>query len=207
MTDDIDKDMKKLMDELDEGTGFTSEDVYVHERKRIFSPGSGRKILFLGALIVVIVVAVFIALPRGGNDSSPQDLVALKVKISRLENTLKGTKDLVSRLEVEGHQLQQLALKTDNSVKSMEQQMATLAKRIASLTKTPKTEKPKVSAKTPVPPAVVKKQFHEVSRGENLYRISLKYGLTVKELCGLNNMTSRDPIQPGQKLIVGPNSR
>jgi len=50
------------------------------------------------------------------------------------------------------------------------------------------------------------RRVHVVSRGENLYRISLKYGLTVDELCRLNDMSSSQPIHPGQKLLVAPKS-
>jgi LysM repeat protein len=49
-----------------------------------------------------------------------------------------------------------------------------------------------------------KRRVHVVGRGESLYRISSKYGLTVDELCRLNTMTSSQPIHPGQKLLIAP---
>ncbi len=47
-------------------------------------------------------------------------------------------------------------------------------------------------------------RYHTVQKGENLYRISLKYGLTVKKLQELNRMGDRIEIQAGQRLVVGP---
>lgn len=47
-----------------------------------------------------------------------------------------------------------------------------------------------------------KTQYHVVARGESISLIAQKYGLTVDELRKLNKMTPRQPIQPGQKLLV-----
>lgn len=47
-----------------------------------------------------------------------------------------------------------------------------------------------------------KTQYHLVARGDSLSLIASKYGLTVNELCKLNKLTPRQPIYPGQKLLV-----
>ncbi|GAB6190890.1 hypothetical protein JCM39068_06390 [Desulfocastanea catecholica] len=44
--------------------------------------------------------------------------------------------------------------------------------------------------------------YHVVQKGENLYRIALKYGLTVDQLRKLNNLPADASIQPDQKLLV-----
>jgi LysM repeat protein len=49
--------------------------------------------------------------------------------------------------------------------------------------------------------------MHTIRRGENLTYLARKYGTTVNEICGLNGISSRRPIYPGQKLkIPGNNS-
>ena len=53
------------------------------------------------------------------------------------------------------------------------------------------------------PPQSATRQFHTVKSGENLYRIGLRYGLTVEVLRRMNQMDEGDPIYPGQKLVVG----
>jgi LysM repeat protein len=45
-------------------------------------------------------------------------------------------------------------------------------------------------------------RYHQVLAGETLYRISLKYGMTVEELRKLNNIAADSVIYVGQKLIV-----
>jgi LysM repeat protein len=48
------------------------------------------------------------------------------------------------------------------------------------------------------------KRYHIIRKGENLYRISLRYGLSVPELCHINGINPKDAIKPGQKLLVTP---
>lgn len=46
--------------------------------------------------------------------------------------------------------------------------------------------------------------YHVVKKGETLYRVSLKYGLSVEELCRINKITPVTVIVPGRKLLVKP---
>ncbi len=46
--------------------------------------------------------------------------------------------------------------------------------------------------------------YHEVKKGETLYRISLKYGISVEDLCKLNKINPVTVIVPGRKLLVKP---
>ena len=48
------------------------------------------------------------------------------------------------------------------------------------------------------------RRLHVVLKGENLYRISLRYGLKVEALRRLNKLESGAEIYPGQKLVVRP---
>ena len=49
---------------------------------------------------------------------------------------------------------------------------------------------------------VQKEHYYVVKTGENLYRISLKTGIKVRELRRLNNLEPNDTIFPGQKLTI-----
>jgi LysM repeat protein len=46
--------------------------------------------------------------------------------------------------------------------------------------------------------------YHIVSRGETLYGISKKYGISVDEIRRLNNMDPNSVIHPGQELSITP---
>lgn len=49
-------------------------------------------------------------------------------------------------------------------------------------------------------------QWHTVQRGENLFRISLRYGTTVSYLQSLNGIPNANRIYAGQLLCVGTGS-
>ncbi len=54
----------------------------------------------------------------------------------------------------------------------------------------------------PAPDAVKEPAVHVVSRGDTLEGISHRYGVSVNELIGLNNIRSRDRIYVGQRLVL-----
>ena len=54
------------------------------------------------------------------------------------------------------------------------------------------------------PTALVENGYHEVQPGDTLFGIALQYGISVDELCRLNDITPEQLIYPGQKLLVSP---
>ena len=44
--------------------------------------------------------------------------------------------------------------------------------------------------------------FHVVRKGENVFSIARKNGISVKAFCALNGITPSEIIQPGQKLLL-----
>jgi LysM repeat protein len=60
--------------------------------------------------------------------------------------------------------------------------------------------------KTPEPPKLLsspdKKRYHEVQKGETLFRIARKYGISVDDLRRINNLTAGDTVVRGQKLLI-----
>jgi len=44
--------------------------------------------------------------------------------------------------------------------------------------------------------------YHTVRRGESLYLIARRYGVTVRYLCALNGLSTRSVLRPGQRLRV-----
>jgi LysM repeat protein len=58
--------------------------------------------------------------------------------------------------------------------------------------------------RTIVAPNSVVPRPYVVQPGDTLWDIAAKHGISVRELAHLNNMTSADPIYPGQKLRVSP---
>lgn len=50
--------------------------------------------------------------------------------------------------------------------------------------------------------AFAKPKVHTVYSGQRLGSIAKRYNVSVEELCRVNGISSRDPIKPGQKLII-----
>lgn len=76
---------------------------------------------------------------------------------------------------------------------------AVKASKVAKPAKQAEVAKPAKQAEMAKPAEAV---YHVVQKGENLYRIALKYGLTVDQLSKLNNLPPDASIQPNQKLLV-----
>ena len=84
----------------------------------------------------------------------------------------------------------------------LEEKMTELTQRIEKIASRPSVPP---AAKPAQPPAAVsqgQKRHHTVSRGETLYSIAKRYGLSVDELRRLNNLNLDQPILAGQKLLV-----
>lgn len=54
----------------------------------------------------------------------------------------------------------------------------------------------------PAPEPEVKTIIHKVVKGETLFSISKKYGVTVNDICTANNITTKSTIKVGQRLTI-----
>ena len=74
----------------------------------------------------------------------------------------------------------------------------------ATPTPAPATATPSAGTPAPVPtsPSTTTGVYYTVQRGENLYRISLRYGTTVDAIVAANNLPDRSVVQAGQKLLI-----
>ena len=61
---------------------------------------------------------------------------------------------------------------------------------------------PRVSSQDQTPPPPPDVIIHVVQRGENLYRISLQYGLTIEQIATANGIVNTSSITVGQRLII-----
>jgi LysM repeat protein len=87
-------------------------------------------------------------------------------------------------------------------LKKLSQETEGLKKKMASaVVKPPATQAAKVPKKAPAD-----KRYHLVQAGESLYGIAKRYGISTEDLCKINNISSKQVISPGQKLLVKPES-
>ncbi len=81
--------------------------------------------------------------------------------------------------------------------------MEALAKRVDELEKRPQLPiEPEPKPALPKTMVTVQKQYHTVSKGETLTKISRRHGITVEELRKLNNLSGNQGVRTGQKLLI-----
>jgi putative chitinase len=64
------------------------------------------------------------------------------------------------------------------------------------------TPSPESATNTPVPAQTTGTGVHVVQRGENLFRIALRYGTTVQAIASANGIANPQQIYVGQRLVI-----
>lgn len=219
MEREVDNEMENLMEDIVDDMRGARDDGIMDRRKGAGYGLDPRKVfVFIGLVIIVLVLLVFFLL-RGCSGVSQKDLTALQTKLDfigqkviRLEGLAdkrniqeKQQKESGQSLEEAGRTLKALSRRVDQ----VERKWAALQGRLSALEAGLKAREP--ARGTTAKPAqagaatVAGKRQHEVSKGETIYSISRKYGISVDELYRLNpEVAKRKTIYPGQKLLVAP---
>ena len=131
----------------------------------------------------ILVVLLIVVLSRSQNYAEKKQILAIEKRLDRLEAEFTSLKTYI-------------ASKLDQAIKEMEREKGT------------KTTQKKLSAKTPPPPQKeqidLETKVHKVQAGDSLYRISLRYGLSLELLRDYNNLEPNDTIYPGQEIKLTP---
>jgi len=196
---DLDKPdiMDDISDELDETT-------MMERPRRRFRNGSGldpqkKSLIFgaAGALLLIILLIVFFG--GGGDDKASKELDAVKSRLEGLEKRLARIEAVEPKITSSENQIRALQA----SVNRLENLTRGMKDQIEKLAQAPAPPKPQPQAAAPQKkPASSEKRLHEVRRGETLFSIAKKYGVTADELRRMNHLSKDDSIQPGQRLIV-----
>jgi len=152
-------------------------------------------LLVAGALIVVILVFLFLKPAKRAagpeSDTGPK-LELLEQRVARIESRIGAPSPVEEKVEsLFKGVLERLSL-IEKDLSRLKEDMESL-KKIAPTTALPE----KVQAPPPAPSA-----YHVVSRGETLYRIALRYNMTLDELRRLNDLKPDQPLLIGQRLRV-----
>jgi stage II sporulation protein AA (anti-sigma F factor antagonist) len=176
---------------------------------RDFAPrqNNTKTLIIAGAAVLVLALVALFFLGQGEKKGPELDLQPLLKKIELLE-------ERIAKLESRGKEAPQVQEKLDSLTRNLNERLSHLEKDInqikeeaASGKKKAELSQPAAPAPAPPPRTPAKpsaKRFHTVAPGENLYRIALRYSLSVEELRRLNSLRPDQSIQVGQKLNVGP---
>jgi len=210
MNENLDDEMKEFEEQIADDLGYTRKDENTRRRKSILDFKPQRKTLLLGGAGILILIVLIALFSGGDNKLSTGDLSSIQIRLDQLENRLTHLESVEARIASLERQEKGLPQSmADRSGKSLTQRLDKLAQKVDQLEKRTasapgKTEAPYPIQRRPLPPD--KGRYHEVRSGETLYRISRQYGISVDELCRLNNLTPEQAIHPGQKLLVAPES-
>lgn len=210
---------------------FDREAAYESWEERTGSEGASfRRYWVLLAILAIALIGIYIiysALQPRENPIRLSQSAVVDTRIDDLELRLSSLEDDAAEANAsadmndEKEILERLSGRIDrleNSFKTWVEEMdakkeavqAKPVKRVVSEKKKPTApaqsvkKAPAVSAKKePQKPVAGTGRFHTVLPGENLYRISLKYNLSVDQLKELNNLSTH-AIGVGQKLRVSP---
>ena len=212
MDNNIDNETKDVEEQIANNMRYDLKDKNTRRHRAKRNDSSRRKIMILGGfgvLILIFLIAIFF----GGDDKpSKKDQTPFKIRLGQIEKRLtrfEGIEIRVASLENKERELEQAITEADNAKRLLNQQYNKLAQRLETLQKgktiiPAKTTAPITTQKTPS--SLREERFHKVRSGDTLYHIAQKYRISLDELCRLNNITSKQAIYPGQKLLVTPES-
>ena len=208
MDQNHDTEMQEMMEELAEDLGRNrnkNEDLPGGQITSAFMK-QGRTLILVavGFLILIVVFTIFFG---SRNKISKKELNAITITLEQMEKRLKALDGIVKKTDSLEDQIKGLGKsisKLERSGNFLKQRQDKLTKRINGLQK----GKIPVTAKTTPPHTVqksgdaqAKKRYHIVRRGETLFVIAKKYGISLNELRRLNKIT-KSRIYPGQKLLI-----
>lgn len=119
----------------------------------------------------------------------------------------------MAKLESRGKEAPQIQEKLDSLTMNLNERLSHLEKNINQIKEETASGKTKAEVSQPASPTPASPprspakpgatRVHTVAPGENLYRIALRYSLSVEELRRLNNLRPDQSLLVGQKLNVG----
>lgn len=197
MARDVSTDTQEIFGEMQEDLARTKASVR-RNRNSDDSGSPGKSMLvwgFIGIILILLVVLLF----RGGDKAVTEELNTLKGRVEQMEKKAAALDAAAKKMDTVDGQikgLQQSVTKVEGAQRSLAERMDRLAQR-AEKAAAPQPAQKKPSAQTQA-------KVHEVRPGETLFSIAKKYNITADQLLKLNNMTKKDTIQAGQKLVVAP---
>lgn len=175
-----------------------------------------KNISYYAVALIILVIPLVYAVRENKVESSVADITAMEDRFGTFESrirTLDETEASNRKTKVRIHDIKfELPEEKHNheamaKVAPLPKQVINNEKNFAKMSNiammefkaTPETDS---SKEEPPPPDSANAVYHVVKKGENLYRISLKYSLNVDEIRKLNALPLDYSIHPGQKLLV-----
>jgi LysM repeat protein len=171
-----------------------------------------------GLLVAVIVVLMFLSSPKS---TEKDQLKGIETRLKQIEEKLAKLEWIdagMARLDRKEKDFAALAERMTQVESSMNRRIDQLGKEAVKPAAKQEPATAKTESAPPRPEAAPAKsapaspkaekdskaKVHVVEKGETLYGISRRYGIPAEQLFKLNQLSPKDPIRPGQKLVLGP---
>jgi len=180
-----------------------------HEKGKVQPGGFNvRPIHIAGALLIITIIFIAYSQMKGGG-AEGKKMLEIDKSLGDIENRLNKIESTVKNISSIDEQRTKFEISLMNRIEGIE---SLIAKKSDLDTEKPDNLHREAAVKAPdqkpVPESHDKTgtdiRYHQVLAGETLYRISLKYGLTVEELRRINKIAPEAVIYVGQRLIVSP---
>lgn len=187
------------------------------EKKSFWKKILGRSetpFVLMGIGLLLVIVIFFAIFPRGEDPDAIPDsgeiasrlqqveakvagLQAALADLSALEQDMEPVKKAILRLDAADASLSERLDRMDEGLASTQKQMEENTRKTTSETKS-------TAASTQIDTQKAGSQtvYYEVSKGDTLYSIGRRYGVSVDAIRKLNGLSEQDAIQPGQKLKI-----
>ena len=167
--------------------------------------GEHRHALLLGLTGLSLVLSLVISCSGPRREASP-DITATSPGGVQAVESVEDTPDVVDTAQANTIQLTQSAQSTQQAGQSSPVVTPTLPPSTLTPTLPPTTPTPTTSAATSAAPTPTSPPTgyvtHVVQRGENLFRIALRYGTTVQAIASANGIANPALIRAGQTLKI-----
>jgi LysM repeat protein len=171
-----------------------------------------------GLLVAVIVVLMFLSSPKS---TEKDQIKGIETRLKQIEEKLAKLEWIdtgMARLDRKEKDFVALAERMTQMESSMNRRIDQLGKEVvrpaakqepAAVKPESAPPRPEAAPAKPAPAAPKaekdsKTKVHVVEKGETLYGISRRYGIPADQLFKLNHLSPKDPIRPGQKLVLSP---
>lgn len=210
-----DRDIEVDLFDIEEGPdvetqAFTAVTIPPNPKKNSRFPR--RKTVLIGGVVLLLVAGLvyFLTDYVEKNLISKEDTVIIQYQLGQINEKLE--KDAATKEGVEkafssefaklSERIDELEakinlLKNKDSEELMTRQFDQIASRIDGIEN-------KINALSQNVTTITEEQYYKVRPGDTLMSIARKHELTLTKLCALNNISPKQKIYPGQKLVVRP---
>ena len=152
----------------------------------------------IGTIMFCFIVVFVLFFSSCGKEEENDKINSVLVRLDQIEKKQLKYTEIIAQLETLFKHLEESDTNLKTEVEKINKQVGILQKEFSNNTKEPMKKGTVEKEKT----SKVKRSYYEVQEGDSLYGIANKYGLSVEELCSMNNISKRKIIRPGQKIII-----